>query len=70
MSKKSTRRYFERRRLDDDPSLIFLYRQVASLHAQGNGKKAIAEELGIGFWTVRNILREIARDETIRRIIE
>ena len=70
MSKKSTRRYFERRRLDDDPSLSFLYRQVASLHAQGNGKKAIAEELSISFWTVRDILREIARDETIRRIIE
>jgi DNA-binding NarL/FixJ family response regulator len=70
MSKKSTRRYFERRRLDDDPSLIYLYRQVASLHAQGTGKKAIAEELSISFWTVRDILREITRDETIRRIIE
>jgi DNA invertase Pin-like site-specific DNA recombinase len=68
-SKKSARRYFGRKHLFDDPSRIYLYRQVQKLHAEGKGKHTIAKELQIGFSTVRDILRELERDEVIKEIV-
>jgi hypothetical protein len=68
-NEKSARRYFERKHLFDDPSRIYLYRQVQKLHAEGKGKHTIAKELQIGFYTVRDILRELERDEVVKEIV-